>query len=85
MALTRWGLTSEQAHAALPCLLPFQAPCFRKGLGPSAAVSGDTLFLESGPFTTSQPIQVTVRLPGDKLATINHLAGLYSVYVAPGG
>ena len=49
-----------------------------------SSVSGNTLNVLTGPFTTSNPIQVAVTLPANQLAAINNYGGLSSVYVQPG-
>lgn len=49
----------------------------------TATVLGDTLYLETAGFISTEPIQVTILMPADKLRRLNHFS-LSSVYVAPG-
>ena len=50
----------------------------------SARVAGGQLYLETGAFTTQNPIRVAVYLPATKLAGVSNYGALSSVYVAPG-
>ena len=49
----------------------------------TATVLGDTLYLETAGFISTEPIQATILMPADKLQRLNHFS-LSSVFVAPG-